>query len=88
MPDDRSEPREWEVGASAGACFFFPLPPPTEAMASRHLWRRVPRRVRFKNISLPGTFPPFQDLEGFKMFHNKHSLLLKNDLVSKGLGTI
>ncbi len=23
MPDDRSEPREWEVGASAGACFFF-----------------------------------------------------------------
>ena len=66
MPDDRSEPREWEVGASAGAFFFFsPYHHPRRPWRHGIFGGEFPAESGLKMFHFGKTFPPFQDLEGF-----------------------
>ena len=66
MPDDRSEPREWEVGASAGACFFlFPYHHPRRPWRHGIFGEEFSAELGVNTFHFGKTFPPFQDLKGF-----------------------
>ena len=57
--------------------FSFPYHHPRRPWRPGIFGGEFPAELGLKIFQSGKTFPPFQDWHGFKMFHNKHPLLLK-----------